>query len=460
VTAPGSVQGLQPDPRPASAAGRGSVVASAALGAALTPLNSTMVAVALPALSSEFMAPAASVTLFVVTGYLVATLVSQMPAGSVADRVGYARALTWGRWIFAAGAVAGMVAPSLWIVIVARLLMAAGSALINPTAMALLRISIPPERRSRAFGTMGAVMGGAAAIGPALGAALVSFFGWRSLFLINLPLLAISWLLQPAVDRESTTAPPTGAFDWPGSVLTGTALVLVTFSARSGGTPAIWMAAAAVILFAVLLWHERRVARPVLQLELFREHGFTAGALIISTQNLAMYSLLIQVPFLFGDGSSDSRLGLAIIAMTATMAVMSPVGGRLVERVGIRAVVGVGGLAAAAGVTGLAQLPASASSLQIAGWLLVVGLGLGLSTGPANASALTAVPPHLSATASATVSMLRYLGAIAGTVILSYAFAGGAGGAARHHVALWVFVGSLLASALLGATLPPLRHRD
>jgi MFS family permease len=459
VTAPGSVQGLRPDPGPAGGFGRGSVVASAALGAALTPLNSTMVAVALPALSTEFMAPAASVTLFVVTGYLVATLVSQMPAGSVADRVGYARALTWGRWIFAAGAVAGMVAPSLWIVIVARLLMAAGSALINPTAMALLRISISPERRSRAFGTMGAVMGGAAAIGPALGAALVSFFGWRSLFLINLPLLAISWLLQPAVERE-TTPPPAGAFDWPGSVLTGTALVLVTFSARRGGTPAIWMAAAALLLFAVLLWHERRVARPVLQLELFREHGFTAGALIISTQNLAMYSLLIQVPFLFGDGRTDSRLGLAIIAMTATMAVMSPVGGRLVERVGIRAVVGAGGLVAAAGVMGLAQLPASASSLQIAGWLLFVGLGLGLSTGPANASALTAVAPHLSATAAATVSMLRYLGAIAGTVILGYVFAGGADGATRHHVALWIFVGSLMASALLGATLPPLRHRD
>ena len=72
---------------------RGSVLTSAAIGAALTPLNSTMVAVALPALSAEFGAPAASVTVFVVTGYLVATLVLQMPAGSIADRLGYARAV-------------------------------------------------------------------------------------------------------------------------------------------------------------------------------------------------------------------------------------------------------------------------------------------------------------------------------------------------------------------------------
>jgi MFS family permease len=470
VTVSGSAQGppLERGAGPAS----GSVVASAALGAALTPLNSTMVAVALPALSAEFMAPAASVTLFVVTGYLVATLVAQMPAGSVADRVGYARALSWGRWMFAAGAVAGTLAPTLWVVIVARLLMAAGSSLINPTAMALLRISVPPQRRARAFGTMGAVMGGAAAIGPALGAALVSVLGWRSLFLINLPLLAVSWLLQPAVRKpgvasdapagqpERGAAPSTDAFDWPGSLLTGAALLLVTFAARRGGAAGVWMAVAAVAVFGVLFWHERRVPKPVLQTSLFREHGFTAGALIISTQNLAMYSLMIQVPFLFGDGVGDSRLGLAIIAMTATMAVMSPVGGWLVERIGVRVVVGAGGLLAAAGVIGLAQLPPTAGSLQIAGRLLLVGLGLGLSTGPANASALTVIPSHLSATASATVSMLRYLGAIAGTVILGYVFAEGADGATRHHVALWIFVGALLASALLGATLPPLRHRD
>jgi MFS family permease len=220
------------------------------------------------------------------------------------------------------------------------------------------------------------------------------------------------------------------------------------------------MAAAAAVLAVVLMRHERRVPNPVLQADLFRERGFTAGAIVIATQNLAMYSLLIQVPFLFGDGAADSRLGLAIIAMTATMAVMAPVGGRLVERLGVRGVVGAGGLLAAAGVAALAQLPPDASSLAIAGRLLFVGLGVGLSTGPANASALTAVPSQLSATASATVSMLRYLGAIAGTVVLGYVFAGTADGATRHHVALWIFVGALLVSAVVGATLPPLRHRD
>src|SRR5215207_4792882 len=86
---------------------RGSVLVSAALSAALTPLNSTMVAVALPALATQFSSPAATVTVFVVTGYLFTTLVLSVPAGSVADRVGYARALLWGRWLFVGGSIIG-----------------------------------------------------------------------------------------------------------------------------------------------------------------------------------------------------------------------------------------------------------------------------------------------------------------------------------------------------------------
>jgi MFS family permease len=389
----------------APAGRRGSVLASAALGAALTPLNSTMVAVALPALGMEFNAPAATVTLFVITGYLVATIVSQMPAGSIADRVGYARALTWGRWTFGVGAAVGMLAPSLPMVVVGRLLMAAGGALIIPTAMALVRIAVPPERRSRAFGIMGSVMGGAAALGPALGSWMTEHFGWRSLFVINVPLLLLSWILQPRVVDDHAAA--------------------------------------------------RR--RPSGYLSLLRNRAFMTGAGVISTQNLAMYSLLIQVPFLFGGGEgADAGLGLAIIAMTFTMAAISPIGGWLAEWVGVKLIVAAGGLIAAVGVAALGALPSAALPRDVGMRLLIVGLGLGLSTGPANAAAISAVQQEQSGIASATISMLRYFGAIAGTLILSLAFAPGADGAARQHLALWAFVAALVVSAVLGVMLPPL----
>jgi MFS family permease len=363
-----------------------------------------MVAVALPALGMEFNAPAGTVTLLVITGYLVATIVSQMPAGTIADRVGYARALTWGRWTFGVGAVAGMLAPSLPVVVVGRLLMAAGGALIIPTAMALVRIASPPERRSRAFGIMGSVMGGAAAIGPALGSWMSAHFGWRSLFVINVPLLLLSWVLQPRVADDHVA-----------------------------------------------------VARRQGYLSLLRNRAFMTGAGVISTQNLAMYSLLIQVPYLFGRGEgADAGLGLAIIAMTFTMAAMSPLGGWLAEWVGVKLIVAAGGLIGAVGVTALGALPLSAVPRQVGMRLLIVGLGLGLSTGPANAAAISAVQQEQSGIASATISMLRYFGAIAGSLILYFAFAPDTSGDARQHLALWAYVAALIVSAVLGLMLHPL----
>lgn len=446
------------NPASADAGARMRLLVAVGIAAALTPLNSTMVAVALPALAGEFHTAAASVTVSVVTSYLVATIVCQMPAGSVADRLGYARALTIGRWIFAAGATAAVLAPVLPVVVVGRLLMAAGGALMVPTAMALLRVAVRPERRARAFGTMGAVMGGAAAIGPGIGGIVLQQVGWRALFLVNVPLLALSWLLQgrspaPAGERAPVApARPALAFDWAGTALLGAAMPLLVVASRTR-VPLAWvLAAAGLALLVALVAHERRAIAPILDLSLFRLGGFVAGAGVIALQNLAMYSLLVLVPFLFGTapGADAAGLSLAIVAMTATMAVVSPLGGMLAEHVSARWVVAAGGLLGTAAVASLATLPVSAPPLAVGARLLVVGLALGLSTGPAQAGAIGAVEVHRTAMASAAVAMLRYVGGIIGTVILGYAMSGH--GAERTAMA--VYTGAFLLSALAGACLP------
>jgi hypothetical protein len=262
----------------------------------------------------------------------------------------------------------------------------------------------------------------------------------------------VSWALQPDVqDARASDDRSTAPFDWTGSVLIAATLVLLTFSTRASASAAWLLAVLGALAGAAVIVHERRAPAPVLNLELFRRRAFVAGAAIIATQNLAMYSLLVQVPFLFGGRSpSDSRIGLAIIAMTATMAAASPAGGWLAGWIGLRPVVAAGGLLGAFGVAALGRLPPTADALDVAIRLMFVGIGLGMSTGPANAGAMSAVPPGQSAVASATVSMLRYLGAIVGTVILGFAFAGGQ---ARHQLALWIFVAALASSAAFGAFL-------
>jgi MFS family permease len=434
-------------------AASGRLLVSVAIAAALTPLNSTMIAVALPAISSEFGAAAATVTVSVITAYLIATIVFQMPAGSVADRLGYARALTVGRWMFAAGALLAVLAPTLTAVVGGRLLMAAGGALMVPTAMALLRVSVRPERRARAFGTMGAIMGGAAAIGPAIGGLMIAQAGWRMLFLVNIPLLALSAVLQGSSPAEGARASKRAAFDWPGTLLLGGALTAAIAATRTSPPAAYALGMMAVVLFAGLLAQERHAAAPILDLHLFTMRGFVAGAGVIALQNLAMYSLLVQVPFLFGGDAPAraSSLSLAIVAMTATMAVSAPVGGRIAERLGIRSVVLAGGALGAAGIAGLALLDSEAPVIAVAARLLVIGLGLGLSMGPSQAGALSVVEASHSGMASAALSMLRYLGGIAGTVILSFALAGGE---SREYAALWIFAAAFGLSALSGIGLP------
>jgi hypothetical protein len=179
---------------------------------------------------------------------------------------------------------------------------------------------------------------------------------------------------------------------------------------------------------------------------------FVAGAVVIALQNLAMYALLIRVPFLFGVSTGSSGLGLAVMAMTATMALVSPVGGRLAERMGSSSVVVAGGLIGAVGIGLLAQLPAATTPLSVGTRLVLVGLGLGLSTGPSQAAALSAIDAARSGMGSAAISTLRYMGAVAGTAILALSLGGGAG-AADPSAGLWLFASAFVASALSGAAL-------
>lgn len=381
---------------------RARLLAALGVGAGLNPLNTTMIAIALPAITDDFGVAAATVSTWVVTGYLVAVTAFQLPAGAVASRFGYARTFDIGRAMFMLGTAAAVFAPVLPLVVVGRFVMAAGGALMVPTAMALIRLTVPAERRPSAFGVMGSAMGTAAAIGPAVGGLVIGQFGWRAVFLVNLPLVFLSWWLQPAgLGAAQTTPGAARRFD----------------------------------------------------LGFLRSPVYLAGAGVIGLQNLAMYAILYQLPFLYAASVPDgeSRLGLVMIAMTGTMATTAPIGGRLAERLGVRGVVVVAGVAGAAGILWLSRMTGSLS--DVAAGLFFVGLGLGLAAGPSQAAAMSAVDHRDSAMAASCLVIMRYSGGITGTALLGWALAG-SGSAAQHAFALTCFATAFGASALLAFALP------
>lgn len=347
-------------------------MASVALNGLLAPLNSTMLLVALPDIARDFHANAAT-TNWLVTAYLATMAVSLAAGGRLGDRFGRRRVIFVGLLGHGLFSVLGTLAPSLLVLALARVGMAASSSIVFPAGAALLREFVGAERRGRAFGAVAAVLTLAAAVGPLLGGGLVLLDGWRAIFVANLPVVAAAFVLA-------------------------------------------WWALPAMVAAPAT---ERR---SVLRLDLLRIRPFTAAVAAIAFSNLAMYTTLLAIPVITAARSglgSESR-GALLSALSAGSVVFAPVGGRLADRSG-RRLPAVSGMALATAGLALAAL-AGGSLVLLAALLALAGVGLGLAGAGMQTAALEAVPPEAAGSAAGLYSTFRYLGGVAGTGVSAFVF--------------------------------------
>ena len=432
------------------------------LGAALVPLNSTMIAVALPAIGETYQVSPGDLTLWLVTSYLLVNIVLQTPAGKLGDMLGRRRAFNIGLSLFVVGALIATFAPILEIVTLSRILMAAGGAMLMPNATALLRNVIVEERRSRAFGYYGAMLGASAAIGPLIGGILTQYFGWKAIFLANIPILLLSWYLvqsDTSYDRfKSAQRESVKSFDYIGMLLQAFALGIVVVGLKGEGY---WPLAAIVFgslgFFGFVRW-EQRTNDPLIDLKLFKSVPFVIGGSVTGLHNLGMYALLFQLPFLLKGWYQleASSIGPVLLTMMIFMVFLAPIGGRLSEVLGTRPTI-LGGLLVA--LTGMILLFVTTGSTPIL-WMFVslalVGAGLGIVSGPIHSTALSAVPAEQSGVAASVLSTMRYLGGIAGITIISIFLSdtGSAGMLAENRFCIGIYVGAYLVAFLLVLVFP------
>jgi DHA2 family methylenomycin A resistance protein-like MFS transporter len=418
------------EPRTGAPASERWLLLAIGLGTTLAPLNSTMIAVALPNIQSDLDA-SVSQTALLVTLYLVAMAVGQPIGGRLGDLVGRRRVYLIGLIWFGLASAACALAPNLAVLIVFRTQQAMAGALTFPNGAAMVRQAVPSERRGSAFGAVGMMTALAAAVGPPLGGLLVHTFDWRAIFWVNVPIIALAlWLNARYLPASKQAAQARTPFDWLGSVLFG--LTLTTFIAIPtmvrDGQVAVAVAAGvcSIGLGALFVRWELRQAHPVVDMRLFRERAFSASCSSIALSNFVMYTTLLALP-LFMDhvrGDNEQTIGLTLAALSALSALWGLLGGRISDSRGrwLPAVAGAVGLLL--GVAALAAVLDLPELWPVAAALGIMGVGLGVQSAPVQTAAIEAAPMEKSGSAAGVYSTSRYMGSVIGATILAIVFSG------------------------------------
>ncbi|WP_281892333.1 MFS transporter [Phytohabitans aurantiacus] len=379
-------------------------------------IDLTIVSIAAPDLVEELHSSFAALQ-WTVDLYVLVLAALLMAAGSLSDRLGHRRVFIAGLVVFAVASLACGLAPNTGVLIAARAVQGLGAAAMYATNAALLAVTYTGRDRSVAFGVWGAANGAAAAAGPILGGVLTEHVGWRSIFLVNLPVAAAAVALaRLALPSGRGTA--AGRVDLPGVTSFTVAATLAVYGLiRAGDTG--WTdpltigvlagAAAAALVFLLL---ERGRANPMLDLTLFRRPAFAvlmAGAAALTAAafaNLVFVSLWAQSVL----GLGAMKAGLVLAPMAVVAFVVAGAGGRLLHAVPPRHTIGWGLLLVAAG-TALCTLvgPDSGWGALLPG-LCVTGVGVGLSTPVLASAALAVVPPERAGMANGASNTFRQLG--------------------------------------------------
>ncbi|HET9754671.1 MAG TPA: MFS transporter [Myxococcales bacterium] len=403
------------------------MASSFGLGMAL--LDVTVVNVAVSAIQSGLDTGVRGLS-WVIDGYTLAFASLLLLAGGLGDRLGARRMFIAGLTVFTAASALCGAAPGLGTLIFARILQGVGAALFMPSSLAILRQAYPrAQDRARAIGIWSALTAVAAASGPVLGGILVAAFGWRSIFLLNLPIGVVAVAMASRFVGPSPRSAGTG-LDLLAQLTAAAALALFTWALierplRGWTSPVILFALAAALAglraFVVL---ERRSAHPILPLRLFADRTFssTASAALLYAAGFFGSVLVLSLDFQQVRGEGPASAGLHLTAITLSFGATSVLAGRLAGRHGTRGPILAGLAALFASAAWMAALPSAAPYALLAPALVLMGMGAGLVAPSMNAAILASVPPSLSGIGAGVLNASRQVGTALGVAVFASLF--------------------------------------
>jgi DHA2 family methylenomycin A resistance protein-like MFS transporter len=384
------------------------------LGYFLVMLDTTIVTVALPALS-----PSLSGRQWISNGYTLTFAAFLLTAGAWSDRVGARRIFFTGLIAFAALSLLSALSPSVPILITLRALLGIAGALLVPSSLSLIAAAYPvPAARAKAMGIWAALSGTGLVAGPLLGGALTEAFGWRAIFVVNVPVAVLALTLS----RYAPVTPPKpGRTDRLGQASTVVALSALTYalieSASGWTSPAVLTSLGVTVLSATTFAISQRRPDAMLPRRLFQSRTFPWGLAAGAIVNFGLSGVLFVLSLYFQEARHypPALTGLAFLPLTIPTAFNPIFTGRLVARVGPRSPALSGFLLMSSGT--LIQAFSTSAALSVVA-LALLGFGVSLAIPSLLAATIGSVPPELAGIAGGALNASRQTGAVLGVAIL------------------------------------------
>jgi DHA2 family methylenomycin A resistance protein-like MFS transporter len=398
------------------------VLIASCLGFLVVQLDVSVVNVGLGALKTAFDTNLTGLQ-WVINSYALAFSALLILGGAAGDKFGARAVFASGFGVFTAASVGCGMADSMSMLIGMRIVQGTGAALLVPTSLTLIRLAFEdPGKRRSAVAMWGACGGIALAAGPVIGGLLIEWLGWRSVFLLNVPIgiIAIALIMRyspasPRVDKE---------FDVPGQICIGICLALLTYALTESSSKGWVFETVSTLIFAVFfaiafVLVERRVKNPMLPERLARNTTLATTALAGAAINLTFYGTVFVFSIYFQSflHYDAFRTGLAFIPLTAVLTVSTMVSSRIAKHVSAQRIITAGFLTQAVGFAALAQVTPQTSLWYLNIALMVVGIGSASSVPSITNSMLSSVSSHDAGMASGLMASARQLGGVIGVAV-------------------------------------------
>ncbi|MFH0966121.1 MAG: MFS transporter [Methanobacteriota archaeon] len=393
--------------------GRRVVLFIAVLAGFITPFDGSAVNIALPVIGAEFSMDAISLS-WIATAYLLASAVFLVPFGKIADIYGRKKIFMYGIAIFSISSLLMTMVPSTGMLILIRVLQGIGSAMIFGTGVALLTGIFPPGERGKVLGIYITSVYFGLSVGPFLGGILTDHLGWRSIFMINVPIGILAILLIIWKLNGEWAECQGERFDRIGSVIYGCSLIAVMygFSLLPTFTGEI-LIGTGIILGIAFAMYESRISFPVLDLHLFsgnRIFLFSNMAALINYSATYAITFLLSLDLQYTKGFTPEHAGFILIAQPVVMAIFSPLSGRLSDRIEPGRVASAGMALTTLGLFLLIFLTDITPVWYVIISLIILGTGFGFFTSPNTNAVMSSVEKRYYGVASGTLATMRLLG--------------------------------------------------